>query len=375
MGAPVIIIGGGFSGLLLARLLGDRVLVFEEHSRIGVPEHCTGLISSRTFSMLKAPSNLIEGSYDRLRIVLDEGYSVEIKVCEPILRINRQGIEEFLYSEALSNGSKIVLGRRIRNVNPLKGFVDDIRGDIVVLAEGIRRYFARRLGLIGRGDLYYSLQVRFKGYVDIDFIEVYVTSLSPGFFSWLIPLNDRREGIVGVASRYASNLRDRLNVLTNTLLRLSKIKINRIEYYFGGVFSTGPIGKLGVGRLIAIGDAIGMNKPISGGGLYPITVAAHTLSKIINEYFNGSIDNVVHEYRVELKKLVQELKKSWILSRILRFRGYELIRILARGSKIIDIGDILGSFNYDEHGAWISKILASPAVLRLLATFLAGLLF
>ena len=46
--ADVLVIGGGPSGLLAAREAaskGAEVLVLEEHKEIGVPNHCTGILS------------------------------------------------------------------------------------------------------------------------------------------------------------------------------------------------------------------------------------------------------------------------------------------------------------------------------------------
>jgi flavin-dependent dehydrogenase len=44
----VAVVGGGPAGLIAARELaskGVQVKVFEEHSKIGIPNHCAGVLS------------------------------------------------------------------------------------------------------------------------------------------------------------------------------------------------------------------------------------------------------------------------------------------------------------------------------------------
>lgn len=373
----VLIVGGGFSGLLLARLLGEYALVFEEHPRIGFPEHCTGLISYKTYLNLKIPQKLVEGSYRRLRINIPNIGALEVKLKEPVLRVNRYSIEEYFYNEALSKGSKIILSRTVRNINPFKGIADEVKGELVILAEGIKRYFSKRLGLVKRINTHYSLQLRFKGRVHTDAIEVYVTGLSPNFFSWLIPLYDGEEGIIGVTSPYGKDLYFRLNMLLDTLTRSSLIYLKERKYYFGGIISTGPLGTLGVGKLLAIGDTIGMNKPLSGGGLYPISIAANTLSNIIEEYFNGFLkgNEVVNEYKFRLRSLIKELNYSYIISKIIRLCDYKLLRAIVKGSTLLNIGGISNEFEYDVHSMWILRRIMGYDSLRVIAMLLAGLLF
>ena len=373
----VLIVGGGFSGLLLARLLGEHALVFEEHPRIGFPEHCTGLISYKTYLNLKIPQKLVEGSYKKLRINIPKIGALEVKLKEPVLRVNRYGIEEYFYNEALSRGSRIILSRTVRNVNPFKGIVDEVKGELVILAEGVKRYFSKRLGLVKRINTHYSLQLRFKGRVHTDAIEVYVTKLSPNFFSWLIPLYDGEEGIIGVTSPHGKDLYLRLNILLDTLTRSSLIDLKERKYYFGGVVSTGPLGTLGVGKLLAIGDTIGMNKPLSGGGLYPISVAASTLSNIIEEYCNGLLkgNEIVNEYKYRLRPLIRELNYSYIISKIIRLYDYKLLRTIVKGSTLLNTRNVFHEFEYDAHSMWVLRRIIGCNSLRIITMLLAGLLF
>jgi digeranylgeranylglycerophospholipid reductase len=63
MDYDVIVIGGGPVGCSVARDIaaaGFKVLVVEEHPKIGLPLHCAGLISSRTLELSRVSPRVIE---------------------------------------------------------------------------------------------------------------------------------------------------------------------------------------------------------------------------------------------------------------------------------------------------------------------------
>src|SRR5215475_14169762 len=67
----VAIVGGGPAGLLLAARCADAgldVLVLEEHTLLGEPTHCTGVISLETAELTKVPDDVILKRVDRVFI-------------------------------------------------------------------------------------------------------------------------------------------------------------------------------------------------------------------------------------------------------------------------------------------------------------------
>src|ERR687886_1943579 len=77
----VAVVGGGPAGLIAARQLarsGRDVVVLEEHPRVGVPTHCTGLLGLDAFTELDIPRHPILDTTQSARFVGPDGRAVEI---------------------------------------------------------------------------------------------------------------------------------------------------------------------------------------------------------------------------------------------------------------------------------------------------------
>src|SRR5262249_17282243 len=75
----VLVIGAGPGGLYAARCLargGHRVLVCEEHDRIGDPVHCTGIIAADSFTEFDLPSDATLNTLSRVEFFSPSGLSI-----------------------------------------------------------------------------------------------------------------------------------------------------------------------------------------------------------------------------------------------------------------------------------------------------------
>src|SRR2546428_4127282 len=105
----VIVAGAGVAGCMAAieaSKQGVRVGLFEEHPQVGVPSHCSGVVSLSGLKLLGVGSNqafdqrLIRGA----RFFPPTGSPIEITRPEPVaLIINRMKSDQYLAKNAINN--------------------------------------------------------------------------------------------------------------------------------------------------------------------------------------------------------------------------------------------------------------------------------
>src|SRR5919197_898363 len=115
----VAVVGGGPAGLLAATQCAEAgldVLLFEEHSVIGEPTHCTGVISLETAELVKVPDEIILSRLGRALLHAPSGRSCEIvwegDDREQILVIDRGAFDRDLAARAADAG--VVIGAKVR---------------------------------------------------------------------------------------------------------------------------------------------------------------------------------------------------------------------------------------------------------------------
>lgn len=354
MNEKLIIVGGGFSGLFLGSLLRGNAIILEEHSRIGFPEHCAGIISPLTFKLLNIPSSLIESKFYYMNIHI--GDSTVTWSGEPLaLKLDRVNLESYLLDRCLKNGVDVKFKTRVLDLNENGAVVTDrglFRSGLVILAEGSKRTFSRKIGLVKHCKDIIGLQARLKCKVYTEAIHVFPCAYSENFFSWLIPIKEVDEAVVGVGGRRKSHLKMYLKGLIKNLERIKLIDQSKIIRLFGGMIVRGPVGKLSKGRILGIGDAVQMSKPISGGGLYPIAVASKLLADKLNLYLDNRLNwfEVLNKYETDIKSLIKSLKYSHILSEFLFKYNCKFLRKILEGMIKLNLShDLLGKIDYDEH--------------------------
>src|SRR2546425_5888992 len=118
-GYDVIVAGAGVAGCMAAieaSKQGVRVGLFEEHPQVGVPSHCSGVVSLSGLKLLGVGSNqafdqrLIRGA----RFFPPTGSPVEITRPEPVaLIINRMKFDQYLAKNPINNGVELHTKSRI----------------------------------------------------------------------------------------------------------------------------------------------------------------------------------------------------------------------------------------------------------------------
>ncbi len=366
--AETVIIGGGFAGLLMASRVPDAV-VFEENPRVGIPPHCTGLVSEKTVSLIGSPAKeSITSKYRSIRVVGLRGREILSLIPDQrVVRLDRILLEEILAREAENRGSKIYTKARVLGINGSiiivseKSLVERYRGSLVAIAEGSQQKFSRSLGLAEKPELFVGVQGFTKISRDVDDEEIYVfvdDEILRGFFGWIVPLGSRK-AVIGMASPLEDHVYGKLGLFIKILSRRGILSERSLSNMYGGLIVRGrPLEKHHTGSIVAIGDASNFVKPFSGGGLYPSSIQ---IGALVSRLKRHGAREALAKYSRDIIAYVESLKQQLAITRMAEKLGIE--RILLTLTKL-GILNATETFSYDHHEeSFYRKLRKLPEVL------------
>lgn len=281
----VAVVGAGPAGSRTARDLarrGFRVLLLEEHRTVGVPSHCSGLISLRTLRESEIGDGAILHRVTGAFVHTQSGSEVALGGGETrAVAIDRVAWDRTLAEQAQTAGAELVRARvlnvarensHVRLQTQTDGRDSAITARLVVGADGTHSRVRRTLGMGAPREYAYNLGIegRLKTRRD-DFVHVFVgREMAPGWFGWIIPTGD---GMVraGIGSNNGVKPIDCYRRLTQAFPELFE-GIEPCRMYGGTIPLEFAPRSYGDNVLLA-GDAAGQVKPFSGGGIYTSLVA------------------------------------------------------------------------------------------------------
>ena len=288
----VAIVGAGPGGLFTAKLLaarGFRVAVFEEHAASGVPVHCTGVLAADAFEEFGIDAGAVLNPLQRVRFVPPSGRCIEYASPDvQAVAIDRLRFDQQLEAAALSAGAALVTGHRVVDVG-----VDDDRivlrlsdgrevaARACVLACGANYSLQRRIGfglpLLHLQSAQIEVAAREPGDVEVHFGR----AVAPGGFAWAVPVRRSsgwyaRVGLmcdVDAGShfhRFFSSIADRWKLDRNGVRPRRKM------------LPLAPVPRTYGHRVLAIGDAGGIVKATTGGGIFYSLLTARIASGVLD---------------------------------------------------------------------------------------------
>jgi geranylgeranyl reductase family protein len=285
----VIISGAGPSGSYLSYLLsknGYSVLQLEEHKEIGKPVECTGLVSERVFGYIKSKSKINE--VHGANVFFPNGKNIHISKGEKTIVMYRDEFDKDASAMAIGAGSDIRINARVLNANindsygevkyREQGEIKYAKASIIVGADGANSRIRQSLNYERPRKIISTYQVDSSFYLeDQDDVNVFIGSEnSKGFFGWAVPSGEITRIGVGVdhvtAIKYFRNINSNFGRSQILGINAGPIPINYLKKTYGN-------------RSLLLGDAAGIVKPLSGGGIYTGIISAKNAYAAIDKGF------------------------------------------------------------------------------------------
>jgi geranylgeranyl reductase family protein len=381
----VVIIGGGPAGLRAGALLaaaGFGVTLLEEHPAAGQPVHCTGVLAADAFDEFQLPRRSVLNELTTARFCSPAGHQVTYSGprVEAVV-IDREMFDQDLCDSAVGAGVVIETGTRAMALQVDAGGVtvktagSEIRARVAILACGANYALHRRVGL-GLPRLFLhtaqlETQAERPGDVELHFGR----EIAPKGFGWIVPVvrqgqSRARLGVMceGDAPRHF----DRLVARARDRWGLGTREIGRPRQK---ILPLAPLPRTYSDRVLAIGDAAGLVKPTTGGGIYYSLVSARLAADVLmpalqdNDLCAARLAPYERAWREKLSAELQAQFKLRMVAHRMTDTDIEDLFELARTDGIMPIVRRTASFN--RHRNLIVELLKHPPVRRLVLRRLA----
>ncbi len=268
------IVGGGFAGLVCARvaaLRGLRVAVLEAKPDAGARPHTTGIMVKEAADEVDIPARLtrkIRGVrlYAPSRRHLDlfaPGYY--------FLASDTAGVLRWLAAEAQRAGAEIFYDLRFTGAEPCSGgwrlAEPPLETRFLIGADGARSRVAEGLGLGRNRRFLTGLEAEFLETPTVapEFLHCFLDSrLAPGYLAWIVPGVGITQVGLAVGAGHKPDLGRFLACHGQHFGLASQASLSRRA---GVIPAGGPVRPFWRPGALLIGDAAGLVSPVTGGGI------------------------------------------------------------------------------------------------------------
>lgn len=336
MDHDVVVVGAGPVGARLATVLAERgvdVLLMEEHASIGRPFQCAGLVNPWSMAQVGLEHTVLQ-EIDGATIHGPHHASVSVGVPGET-RTNavcRNRFDEGVVAQAIHAGSKLMLSTTATGLLPIEGKGWRVHHQhegttgtttcrLVVGADGAHSRVRHWLRSGRPKEIMIGNQVEVTGFHTEDrWLEMFTgESIAPGFFAWAIPtgFGTHRIGLWSSPDRLdEASPETLLHRLMTTSRHASRFVDCQIVARYCGPIPGGMVRRPVRERAMLFGDAAGLAKPTTGGGIGPgfkqVSMVADALAEAIRD------DELSENMLKKIARPWDDLKRHQTRARALR---------------------------------------------------------
>ena len=330
----VVVVGAGPIGGYLSRRLNDHghsVLLLEEHDEIGRPFQCAGLVNPAAMNTIGLQSSILTTIWGA-NIHSPTGNRVSIGDPEVprTYSVCRKIFDEAVVMQSIATGTEIMLSTKPVSASVEDSYVElkidgsngseKVRCKLLCGADGAHSWVRRKFKMGSPTETMIGFQVEVTGYSGDDgMLDMYTgAEIAPGFFSWAIPTGQTtrlgtwtKANLMGGTSseEFMSRLMDDPN-LNERFAGCSEVG------RFCGPVPSGIVRRTMRERVALFGDAAGICKPTTGGGIGPGFKQVDLLVPLLSIAMS---DNDLNEQRMKsISSQLKEMKRDQRKKRALR---------------------------------------------------------
>jgi geranylgeranyl reductase family protein len=383
----VLVVGAGPAGLSAARALAAEqvsVLVLEEHDTIGDPVHCTGVLGLEAFQEFDLPRDTICTVIGTARFHGQQGRSVLVEGGDVAAAVVDRGrFDRALGDSATIAGAAIARGVRVQRIvvsrRSLTAFVAadgaerQVEARACVLACGAQYRFNRQLGL-GLPRTYLQTAQIETSFPPVDAVEIDLgRSLAPGGFGWVVPFRRGDTDMVRVGLMASDGAAGRFRQYTELLARRHSAATIRARPRLK-VLPLAPVRRTFADRVLAVGDAAGLAKPTTGGGIYYSLLSGQLAAEVLADRIKkDNLDaSALRPYETQWEaRLGPELRAGLAFRNLaarMNDRAIDAVLELAAVDGIVPLLRRTANFNW--HRAAALALLRNPGFRRIVLSSL-----
>jgi len=392
LSSDIVVVGAGPAGSLAARTAaekGVRVLLLEEHRKVGLPVHCAEGLSQQGINEagLDPKPPIVSQVIQRARIYAPDKNYIELGSNKlGGFTLNRDAFDSALAEKAVTAGAELMTSTKVTDVIREGGKIvgvralDDggtleIRSKVVIGADGHASVVRRRSGFSRWfPDVIPCAQYRLGGLEleDPEINECHLgREIAPGGYAWVFPKSSE-EANVGLGVR-KYNVGPPIDYLRKFVDSDPRFKGAEIRLVNGGLCPiSGTIDRIVDNGVMLAGDAAGQLIPMTGAGIHLAIIAGRMAGEVAAEAVSEGNTSAAR-----LQRYAQRFNASWgrpisdsrkMVEMFDRFEDRDL-NTLAR---IITSEDILNLANGTNVGLTLARLVsrAPLGILRLMRAYL-----